>query len=97
MKTYIEQMWENHAALEIEIKSLERFKEGALLTDEQFELIEDQINATKNLKDAIKKRIDYDTEYLGVIKDMMLLGTGFMKTTEEGVKHMPHKDVFKSD
>ncbi|WP_462184880.1 hypothetical protein [Acinetobacter baumannii] len=94
MKTYIEQMWDNHAALNIEIASLERFKEGALLTDEQFDLIEEQINATKALKDVIKKRIDYDTEYLGVIKDMVLLGTGFMKATEEGIKHISPEDVF---
>lgn len=97
MKTYIEQMWDNHAALDIEITSLERFKEGALLTDEQFNLIEEQINATKVLKDVIKRRIDYDSEYLGVIKDMVLLGTGFMQVTEEGIQNIPHEDVFKSD
>lgn len=68
MKTYIEQMWDKQAAVALEIANLERFKHGALLTDEQFDLIEEEIQINQMLQQVIKKRIDYDTKYLSVLK-----------------------------
>lgn len=68
MKTYIEQMWDKQAAVALEIANLERFKNAALLTDEQFDLIEEEIHLNQMLQQVIKKRIDYDTKYLQAIR-----------------------------
>lgn len=68
MKTYIEQMWDKQTAVALEIANLERFKNGAFLTDEQFDLIEEEIRINQMLQQVIKKRIDYDTKYLQTVR-----------------------------
>lgn len=68
MKTYLDQMREQRADLRHEIVALERFKNEALLTEEQLKLLEEQIEITKILKAVITRRIDYDIEHLRTIR-----------------------------
>lgn len=68
MKTYIEQMQLKLGQLDLETCDLKRFQEKAFLTDDQFDLITKQLEIMQNLKDVIKERIEYDTEYFGVLK-----------------------------
>ncbi|MGQ1463598.1 crAss001_48 related protein [Acinetobacter baumannii] len=68
MKTYIEQMNLKLGQLDLEMTDLKRFQEKAFLTDDQFDLITKQLEIMQSLKDVIKERIDYDNEYLRVLK-----------------------------
>lgn len=68
MKTYIEQMDLKIGQLDLEMCDLKRFQEKAFLTDDQFDLITKQLEIMQSLKDVIKERIDYDNEYLSVLK-----------------------------
>ncbi|ENV92387.1 hypothetical protein F937_01781 [Acinetobacter calcoaceticus ANC 3680] len=64
MKTYIEQMNLKLGQLDLEMCDLKRFQEKAFLTDDQFDLITKQLEIMQSLKDVIKERIEYDTDYL---------------------------------
>lgn len=71
MKTAIEQMYEQMGKLDLEISSIKRYQENAMLEDGQFDLITKQIEIMVSLKNIINDRIEYDKEFyktIGLIK-----------------------------
>lgn len=55
------------ADLSLEITELKRYQYNSMLDDGQSDLIDDQLKIMGDLVSVIKKRIEYDKEYLRAI------------------------------